>query len=325
MTPPNVASDASLSGHTAPVASMPSLSLLVCTLGRNEQLERLFGSLAAQSRRDFEIVLVDQNPPGTLRAQVVAYADRLTIVHVASLPGLSRARNVGLPLCSGPLVAFPDDDCWYPSGLVAKVVDEFAVRPDLVALMGRTLDGEGNASLGLFLDADADIDKHSVWFAGNSNSLFVRRDAARAVAGFDETLGVGAATPFGSGEETDFVLRLLRAGGRAAYRRDLIVHHDQVAVSGETASDRRAASYSRGFGRVLRLHRYGVSYTAYRVMRTLAAAALALLRRDRDKARYKLIWMRGTLSGYFAVPPAGRDPSKRSVSTPESVQLSREL
>lgn len=280
-----------------PSAPPPLVSLLVCTKGRAAQLERLFESLLLQTCPAFEVVLVDQNEPGTLEPIVGRYRDRLGIDHARSAPGLSRARNVGLARCRGDLVAFPDDDCWYPPGLVAEVVRLFAEHPEADAVTGRTLDATGRESLGAFLAADHAVDRRNVWFSGNSNGLFVRRAAARAVGGFDETLGVGAPTPFRSGEETDFLLRLLAQGRRVAFRHGLVVHHDQVAEAGRHA---RAADYARGFGRVLRLHRYGLVYLGFRLARFTASGTRALLRRDTGTARDKALWAIGTVAGYCA-------------------------
>ena len=48
--------------------SSPQLSLIVATLGREAELARCLGSLAAQTRRDFEVVIVDQNADDRERA-----------------------------------------------------------------------------------------------------------------------------------------------------------------------------------------------------------------------------------------------------------------
>ncbi|TGE00815.1 glycosyltransferase family 2 protein [Methylobacterium nonmethylotrophicum] len=291
----------SLEPDTPSAPPPPVLSLLVCTKGRSAPLERLFDSLAAQTCRDFEVVLVDQNAPGVLAPVVARYRDRLAIDHVRSAPGLSRARNVGLARCRGDLIAFPDDDCWYPAGLTAEVVRLFSRHPEADAVTGRTLDGAGVESLGAFLAADQPVDRRNVWFAGNSNALFVRRAAARAVGGFDETLGVGAPTPFRSGEETDFLLRLLGQGRGILFRHGLVVHHDQVGL--DANRHRRAADYARGFGRVLRLHRYGLVYLGFRLARFTASGGRALLRRDAGTALDKALWAIGTVAGYCAARP----------------------
>ena len=283
-------------------ASDPTLSLLCCTVGRTDRLERLLVSLAAQTSRDFELIVVDQNAPGVLDPVLAPYAGAIDIVHVRSERGLSRARNVGLERCRGALVAFPDDDCWYPADLVARLIALFAANPGTDVFTGRTIDASGANSLGLFLSADARISKANVWMIGNSNSLFLRTAVARRIGGFDETLGVGAASPFKSGEETDFVLRALASGASGQYRRDLTVHHDQAPVAGP-AGIARAQDYAQGFGRVLRLHGYGAAYTAMRVARSSARALLSAATGDMATARYKALWALGTFRGFCARPP----------------------
>ena len=127
--------------------------------------------------------------------------------------------------------------------------------------------------------------------------MFVRRLAAKRTAGFDEMLGVGSGTPFQSGEETDFILRVLALGGTADYDPELQVHHEQVAAKEELT---RSQAYSQGFGRVLRKHRYGAPYLSYRLTRSALRSLLAAAMLDGRVARYKMIWAIGTLRGYLA-------------------------
>jgi glycosyltransferase involved in cell wall biosynthesis len=293
-------------GNRLAGSEAPALSLIVCTIGRIDPLMRLFASLATQTSEDFEIVLVDQNPPGTLDAALAPYADRLKILHVTSPRGLSRARNAGLREASGRLVCFPDDDCWYAQGLVEEVIDRFAREPRLDIIMARTIDAQGVDSLGLFLPATCAVDRRNVWFAGNSNGLFLRAETARRIGGFDESLGVGADTPFRSGEETDYVLRALALGAECRFQHDLTVFHDQ-APERSSAAISRAKAYAPGFGRVLRLH-YDAFYFAERLARTLARAALSAITLDLGTAHYKLIWGIGAIKGYLS--PCGAERTR---------------
>lgn len=284
------------------VPHAPTLSLLCATVGRTDKLARLLDSLGLQTSHDFELVIVDQNPPGMLEPLLSAYAGRIDIRHVRSERGLSRARNVGLSACSGGLIAFPDDDCWYPADLVERILALFSAVPSADMFTGRTTDAAGVDSIGLYLAADAPIAKGNIWLVGNSNSLFLRTAVVRRIGGFDETLGVGAESPFKSGEETDLLLRALASGARGFYRRDIVVHHDQAPVDG-AGGVARAQDYARGFGRVLRLHDFGAAYLAMRVARTTARALLSALTGDMATARYKALWALGTFKGFCAPPP----------------------
>jgi glycosyltransferase involved in cell wall biosynthesis len=287
-----------------PAPESALISLIVCTFGRASSLQRLLHSLTLQQNARFEVILVDQNPPGTLDEMVAPFARQLTLRHVRSAKGLSRARNVGLTHCAGAIVGFPDDDCWYDPGVTARVAALFA-NSDVAVFTGRTLDRTGAESVSSHRSHAGAIHRLDVFYSGNSNALFVRTAVARAV-GFDETLGVGAETPFQSGEETDFLLRILATGATGFYTPDLIVRHDPVDSDAQ-ARLRRARGYSVGFGRVLRLHRFGWSYLGPRLVRSAVRGALFFVRGDRVAARERWGWALGSLRGYRArLPGASR-------------------
>ncbi|MGH8316235.1 MAG: glycosyltransferase family A protein, partial [Steroidobacterales bacterium] len=116
--------------------TVPSLSLIVATVGRETELARCLSSLAAQSRQAFEVVLVDQNDDDRVAALLDRQRAPFPLVHVRTRPGLSHARNVGLTMAGGHIVGFPDDDCWYDADTVARVLQFFAGRPDAQGLSG---------------------------------------------------------------------------------------------------------------------------------------------------------------------------------------------
>ncbi len=280
-----------------------AISLIVCTIGRAQELTRLFHSLAAQSAGDFEVVVVDQNSEGFLAPVLKAFTGQLRLKRVRSERGLSRARNIGLAQAEGGLVCFPDDDCWYPPDAIEKVVGFFRDHRDVDLLLGRTLDQEGRESLSDYRPDSGPVSKENVWVSGNSNTLFVRRAVTDRVH-FDEALGVGAATPFQSGEETDFVLTALQSGKRAFFARDCVIHHDQVDATIDARFVARVRGYSAGYGRVLRKHGYPFYYLYYRIGRALAGMLIAAVMFDRPQIKLRWVWVAGALRGYFARPPA---------------------
>ena len=118
------------------------ISLVVATRNRVTELERLLDSLEAQAYRDFEVIVIDQNADDRLLA-ILGKHSQLTIHHLRSAPGLSRARNVGLEVARGEIISFPDDDCWYPPQLLAEVIDWFQAHPEYDALFSGTRNPEG--------------------------------------------------------------------------------------------------------------------------------------------------------------------------------------
>ena len=277
-----------------------SVSLVICTLGRLEPLRRLLTSLRASTVTPLELLLVDQNPAGFLDTVLADFTDQ-PLAHLSSERGLSRARNVGLAVAKADIVAFPDDDCWYPSDVISRVEAMFAKEPKLSLLTGRTVDASGLTSVSPHIAETAAITRDNVFQIGNSNGLFVRRSLAQAAGGFNETLGVGAASPFQSGEETDFVLRCLGIGATGRYDPALLIHHDQADPQAASHID-RVSGYSAGFGRVLRLHGYRWSAVAIPVARAGGSALICTARRDFEGAAQRRAWIAGTLRGFLAAP-----------------------
>ena len=114
---------------------LPSFDLVVATVGRSDELGRLLDSVEAQGYPNVRVLVVDQNEDGRTSE---ALADRaVEVVRLSSARGLSRARNVALEHLAADLVAFPDDDCVYPPGLLATVADRLSATSALDGLTGR--------------------------------------------------------------------------------------------------------------------------------------------------------------------------------------------
>lgn len=264
---------------------MLKVSLIVATLGnRSDDLSALLRSLIPQVRFIGEVIVVDQHPdPSRLPALLGPFRDVLPIRHLRSEPGLSRARNLGLTFVSGDLVAFPDDDCLYPEGLLEWVSGWFETNFEYDILAAGVKDTAGVLSGNRWLQDSCNIKPHNAFRTTCSASLFLWTDLAQS-ARFDVQLGLGSGTPYGSGEDTDYVLRLLRRGARGRFDRSRHVVHPRRDMFSVSASAPRAQAYGFGMGHVLRLNSLRVlwmSFLAY----NLARAGLVLLPRELRRRR----------------------------------------
>jgi len=272
-------------------------SLIVATLGRVDEIGRLFESLLVQTHREFEVLLVDQNGDDRLLPLVQQYGDRIGIRHMRSAPGLSRARNAALAAITGELVAFPDDDCVYAPGVLKRVHDAFTSDANLAGLTGRPA---GDAR---FWDSSPGaVTRYNVWKRGISFTIFLRRTLVARVGGFDETLGVGAGTPWGAGEESDYLMRAMECGFSLRYEPTLEINHDGpiVKTASHTKRAERAFRYAMGTGRVLSLRKMPVWYVAYKCSRPMAGMAAAIVRLRWEMAQVYWAVVGGTLKGYLA-------------------------
>jgi len=129
------------------------------------------------------------------------------------------------------------------------------------------------------------ITPENVWTSVIEFNLWLRRDVALALGGFDETMGPG--TPLGSAEGNDLVLRAIAAGHAARYDPALrVIHPDKRLTEIATA---RARVYGRGLGFALRRHRVPARTWLPFLVRPVGGAMLCLAKlRPRDAAYYAM-------------------------------------
>lgn len=275
------------------------ISLIVATIHRVPELDRLLSSLEEQSYRDFEVIVVDQNPDDRLLPVLGRHAC-LRIQHLRSERGLSRARNVGLRVARGDILAIPDDDCWYPKDLLASVVEWFESHPGF-GLLSTALRNAENKSSGPNLPrASCRCTKNNVWRCAISPAMFMRRAVTTAIGRFNEDIGVGAASAYQSGEETDYVLRALERGFEMWYESSLTVHHPPMY----SIERLRKTTYpfALGTGCILRIHDYPLHEVGAHLIRSLGGAAVSLCQGNLAKAQVYVLRGAGQLVGYVSGP-----------------------
>lgn len=252
--------------------------------GRSDELQRMLDSVVrtARSRPDLPItlLLLLQDVPSD-RTPLGAFPDFVDVSRVPNRLSLSAARNILLKRAAsrgliGPdtVVGFPDDDCWYPDGVLARVAAEFERAPQLDLWFCRYASRPTAAD-----EAPARRARtREVIRQASSNTMFVRGRALRSGLLFDEELGVG--TPAGSAEDTEFALRvhLLRRQTRYADQA-LIGHRDKNAAM-------RARYYRGGLVAIAR-HARRRHRVAGELCRKIGVGAWLTLRGDLSFTSYR--------------------------------------
>jgi len=276
-------------------SGLPSFDLVVATVGRVAELDRLIDSLGKQTYRGFRLVVVDQNADDRV-STLLARRD-LDALRLTAAPGLARARNAALDGLSADIVAFPDDDCVYPPQLLERVARQFADDPTLDGLSVPTADEDGRADIG-WAREPARLAKTNVWNLVASAGIFLRRELVERVGRFDERLGLGSDERWSSGEETDYVIRALASGARIEYDPTLVVEHG-LAVDEGAGLHQRGLREGASVGYLLRKHAYPPRTLARMAVRPMGGIALSLARRDPDRARFHAATLQGRVRGYF--------------------------
>lgn len=275
------------------------ISLVTTTMNRSDVIGDLLASLEKQTVKFLEFVVVDQSSDFRTKDVVDRYVERIPVKYVRDYGhGAARGRNIGVTHISGDIVGFPDDDCVYPVDAVERVLRKFASVEELGFLSGSSIDLKGNPSQGRWKGAPCAIDRYNVWTTQTMYTTFYRTALFRQLGGLDETLGTGARTKWGSGEETELMLRALRIGSRGLYEPELkFMHPEPLAVFDQAALD-RGRRYNRGFGRVMRMEGYPLWFVAYMAGRPLIGAAASLARGQVGQARYRAIAFSQRLRGW---------------------------
>lgn len=293
----------------APTPPPPELSLVIPTLGRTEELRRLLRSILDQERTTLsldriEILVVDQNEDDRLSAVLAAFPtlpiQRLRIPS----RGLSCAKNAGLDRAQGRLVSFPDDDCWYPPETLQSILDHFSGDPPSRGLFFRALTPDTRKPLVQAPDTPQQIpvgSRSEAFWSPQIAQVFPLAPLKQAGIRFDERLGIGTSSGFGSGEDTDFALQALTAGIALDYDPRIEIFHP--AVDPTTMTTEKTRLYARGFGAVCRKH--GLApHLAWKVLKQGVGAALSGAQLDFPLARHRAWTAVERLRGFFSF---GRD------------------
>lgn len=273
---------------------------MLATIGRVQEVERFLRSLRGQTRLNFEVIVVDQNPDDRLVDLLSRYAEDFPLKHLRSEPGLSRARNVGLQEARGEIVSFPDDDCWYPPDLLEEVASFFQNHRDIDGITGRCVDEQGADSSGHWDRDGGLINRFNVWRRGVSTTMFLRKSVIKKLGGFDESLGLAAGTPWEAGEDTDYLLRALKEGFRLYYNPHLSVYHPQALRSWSNALV-RAEKYGQGIGWLLRKHRYPLWFVVYLNAKTVIGILVDLITGNKEHARFRWAFLKGKARGWLTI------------------------
>lgn len=279
-------------------------SLIVATLGRDTDVAALCDTLLVQGRSDFEVIIVDQNDDDRIGPVEAAYAERLTLQRLRSdVRNANHARNLGLRHARGEIVTFPDDDCLYPPDVLDRVDATFAADAALHVLSGPAASPVGGLGSGRWRTESGPIDLVTVWTSVIEFNLFLRRETALALGGFDQAMGPGS--PFGSAEGNDLVCRAMARGWAARYDAALRIIHPDKRLSDVAVE--RAQRYGRGLGFALKRNGAPLSARLTFLLRPLGGAAVSLLRGRMHDAGYYWMTFRGRLAGMLA--PEARRPA----------------
>lgn len=109
---------------------MPKYSVIVPVYNRIDEVKELMESLAEQTNKDFEVIIVEDGSTAPCKDVVESYASRMDCsYYFKSNEGRSIARNYGMEHAKGEYFIFFDSDCVIPPAYFEKLDAALAEHP----------------------------------------------------------------------------------------------------------------------------------------------------------------------------------------------------
>jgi glycosyltransferase involved in cell wall biosynthesis len=279
---------------TSPLVSvvMPAFNVAWC-------VRRAIDSALAQSLPEREIIVVDDGSTDDTAAVLAAYGDKIRVIHQQNA-GMSAARNAGIRVAHGGLIAFLDaDDYWLPHKL-ARQVELMRSQPvvGFCSTAARVENPQGEllnvwGCPGVSGDILQTLFAENAAIAGGCSAVMVRRGLLDRVGLFDESLR--------GFEDPDLWIRLAAVSRYACIDEPLaVILRREHSVSRNLGNMRRAALASLRKNRdLLPMDLRGAYWRA----------CLASVYTDYAKGAYRADQVRSAITDTlraFALSPLGR-------------------
>lgn len=212
----------------APLAKAPTprFSVVVCTRNGALTLRNCLAALARQNYPDYEVLVIDDG--STDETPAIAREFPLVHYHRQAPGGLSAARNHGMRLATGDILAYTDDDCIPDEDWLKYLAPAFD-NPAWVAAGGPNLPPPPRnlteACVAAAPGAPAHVlvgDEVAEHLPGCN--LAIRKSALAAIGGFREEFTT-------AGDDVDVCWRLQEGGGSLRFVPAAVVwHHRRFTV-----------------------------------------------------------------------------------------------
>ena len=237
-------------------------SLIVPTINRKTYLINLLKSLEKQDFKNFEVIIIDQNPIDYLKIIISTWKKKLNIVYKnVSFKGACKARNFGTKFARGKYIAYPDDDTEYTKETLSLIAEEFIKKEEADIILCNCLDQNK-------IKTNLNKKNKGVYFIKSFYSLFKERIVTSQIFAkkscidscnkyiFDEMMGPGANSPYASNDETDFLLRALNNNKKIYINRNISIFHP-------TNCPEYKKSYFYGLGRFRLIQKHNLGLIFY--------------------------------------------------------------
>ncbi|MDY6804020.1 MAG: glycosyltransferase [Cyanobacteriota bacterium] len=219
----------------------PRVSIVIGTYNNAEYIEEAIDSILNQTYNDFEIIIINDGSTDNTAEVLEPYLDVIKYQYRQN-QGVAKARNNGISISSGELIAFLDSDDFFMPEKLAEQVAVFEENSSLTMVQTGwrfvTEEGEGIKDAEPWKQApELDVKSWLFWQATLPSAMMFRREWLEIHGGFD-----GRYFPV---EDLDIVLRLALSGGKAGWLKKPLVCYRQHGSSASGLGNRKGVTKSQ--------------------------------------------------------------------------------
>lgn len=202
----------------------PLISVIIPVYNGSKYIQQAIDSILNQTYSNYEIIIIDDGSTDDTREKLQSYRSKIRYLYQEN-QGSAAARNLGIELAKGELIAFLDsDDYWYTPEKLEKQVAYFNGNPSLGCINTgwRIVDGAGQHIKTVQpwhkapkLDLETWLRKKCV----RTSAMVFRKEWLEKVGGFDEELR--------QSHDVDLMLRLSLMGCETVWLKEETVCYRQ--------------------------------------------------------------------------------------------------
>ena len=193
------------------------ISVVIPTYNEEKNIERCLKALEKQSikRDEYEIIVVDGHSKDKTVEIAKKYADKVIL---QKSKGVGGARNDGVSIAKGDIIATTDADCIAPPEWLEIIQKKFDIEKKAVAVFGpvKPIENKLKYKILVFINNSLAYILYKLrimYLAVGANVAFKRK----------EFLAIGGYADFSAGDDYEMPLRL-RKRGKILFERKLFVH-----------------------------------------------------------------------------------------------------
>lgn len=198
-----------------------TVSVIIATYGRDVSLIRALESVAQQTYKDIEIIVVDDNAEASWNKKVKDIIDeicmKLPIIHIQNEvnKGSAETRNIGIRRATGSYITFLDDDDVYLPNKIKNQIEHMIENSSDYCITDLNLYDENERLVERRTrkyikekNSGALLRYHLMYHITGTDSLMFKRDYLLRIGGFP---------PINVGDEFYLMQKSIEAGGKFSY------------------------------------------------------------------------------------------------------------